>query len=186
MNKAPIKWREWNPGLDTDHLTLGQLRDTLPGNNPEEISFIVKLLENPNSPIALTGAVTLARHDCIHIVLGRGLLNQDEAFVIGFTMGTAGEELKRWEEWLFRQVSMRFYPKIYRFSREHMKAFALGLRAGKESGVKHIYDYPLEEWNHRTLKDIRAELGLDTHFLRQIYKEEQLLLPASPSSLRLG
>jgi hypothetical protein len=44
------------------------------------------------SPTISTPARCLAYlegHDCMHVILGRGLLNQDEAFVIGFTMGSA-------------------------------------------------------------------------------------------------
>lgn len=179
-------WKTWHPGLANDHLTLSQVRATLPGNPASDISFLVKMLENPKSPIALTGAVTLARHDCIHIVLGRGLLPQDEAFVIGFTMGTAGDALKTWEEWLFREVSVRFYPKPYRFTRAQMQVFSLAVRAGRESGVRKIYDVPLEAWDDRTVGDIRRELGIDTGFLMQKFREEATLLPESTATKRLG
>jgi len=75
-NIATDNWREWNPGLDNDELTLQAVFDTLPGAGPDEIDQMVRLLENPASPYALPGAVRLRHHDCIHILLGRGLLNQ--------------------------------------------------------------------------------------------------------------
>ena len=84
-------WREWIPWLENDDLTLREVYETLPGAGPEEIDQIVRLLENPASPYALPGASSLRVHDCIHILIGRGLLNHDEAFVIGYTMGTAKE-----------------------------------------------------------------------------------------------
>jgi hypothetical protein len=83
-----IDWRRRAPGFDNDALTLGEIYDSLPGDDPGTVHHYVRLFENPDSLVAFPGAVTLERHDCIHILLGRGLLAQDEAFVIGYTMGT--------------------------------------------------------------------------------------------------
>ena len=60
--------------------------------NKEDISWLVWLIENPKSPFHLHGAVTLRDHDHIHVLLGRGQANDDEAFVIGFTMGNDGNQ----------------------------------------------------------------------------------------------
>ena len=77
----------WHPGIANDGLTLRQVYRTLPGSTAAEIDPLVRLFENPASPLAFRGAITLERHDCVHVLLGRGLLGQDEAFVLGFTMG---------------------------------------------------------------------------------------------------
>ena len=53
----------------------------------KDISWLVWLIENPKSPFHLHGAATLHDHDHIHVLLKRGQDNDDEAFVIGFTMG---------------------------------------------------------------------------------------------------
>lgn len=45
------------------------------------------LLENPDSPLPFAGKIDLYRHDCLHLLLERGLSVEDEAFVVGFTMG---------------------------------------------------------------------------------------------------
>ena len=56
----------------------------------EDIPFIIKLVENPKYDVGLfAGYVDLFTHDCIHVLLGRGLLIKDEAFVIGYTMGSS-------------------------------------------------------------------------------------------------
>ncbi len=179
-----ISYRDWNPRLDNGELTLRQVRDTLPANDPEDISKIVKLLENPKSPIALKGAVTLDRHDAIHIVLGRGLLPQDEAFVIGFTMGTS-KNIRKWEEFLFKAASMYIYPKIYRFNRTHMKAFDLGLQAGKKSKVKKIYEFPFENCDHMKLAELRKIVGVDINELKNYFRKEIEVLPNTRCSKRL-
>lgn len=183
--KSKTLWNQWNPGLDNDEMMLQQVRKTLPGANPDEISFLVRLLENPASPIALTGAVTLERHDCIHIVIGRGLLNQDEAFVIGFTMGTAGAALSKLEEFIFKKVARYLYPTNYRMTKKSLKAYELGLAAAREMETYKIYNFPFEDYLSTPLGELRKMLGINTARLKQIYREEQALLPKTKASLRL-
>ena len=65
-----------------------------------QIHWFVWLLENPSSPISLTGAVDLYNHDIIHILLNRGMEVKDEAMVIGFTMGNS-KSTSSWVRWLF-------------------------------------------------------------------------------------
>jgi len=180
-----IAWNQWNPGLDNDNLTLGEVKETLPGADPTDISLLVRLLENPKSPVALTGAATLERHDCIHIVIGRGLLPQDEAFVAGFTMGTGKDELKEYETLIFKVVSRFLYPSIYRYTAKHLLAYELGLEAGRNSDCHKIYEFPLEEHYGETLGKIRKELGIDTGYLKSIYRREAELLPGTKATKRL-
>ncbi len=177
-------WKDWNPGLDNHDQTLGEVLETLPGADPEDISFLVRLIENPKSPFALPGAVALHRHDCIHILLGRGLLNQDEAFVIGFTMG-ASKAMRRWHRFLFRNVSARFYPKPYRFGRRQLKVFDLGLEAGRTWGPDKLHEFPFEEHHDTTLGELREQLGIDVEKLKHIYAKEQSMLPQTKASERL-
>jgi hypothetical protein len=177
-------YQDWAPGLDNDHLLLRDVRQSLPGNMPAEISPIVKLFENPCSPLALRGAVSLERHDCIHILLGRGLTNQDEAFVIGFTMGTA-KSLTWIEVALFRFLARWVYPAGYRLSRAEARAFDLGVEAGRALGVKRLYRFPLEQHMQETVGALRRRLGIDLTRLRDFYRREQAAIPGTPASARL-
>ncbi len=179
-----ISWEEWHPGLDNDGLTLGEVLDTLPGANQEEISKIVRLFENPASPIAFKGAVSLERHDCIHILLGRGLLNQDEAFVIGFTMGTS-KAISSMEARMFKLVTEYLYPKPYKFTDNEHTVFDLALERGHECRVEKIYDFPFEEHFDDKLGDLREQIGINKDKLRTVYRKEQELLPDSIASRRL-
>ena len=77
------------------------------------IHWFVWLLENPKSPISLTGAIDLYHHDIIHILLNRGMEVKDEAVVIGFTMGNS-ETTKPWVKWLFEFCVRYLYPEGYR------------------------------------------------------------------------
>ena len=71
------------------HVVLDEMLDFK--LDAEEVPLIIRLVENPKHRTSrlFSGAVSLFTHDCIHVLLGRGLLPKDEAFVIGFTMGSS-------------------------------------------------------------------------------------------------
>jgi len=96
----------------------------------EDISWLVWLIENPKSPFHLHGAVTLHDHDHIHVLLGRGQANDDEAFVIGFTMGN-DDRTKSWESKLFKFISRWLYSKSGRFTKKQLKIFDSGFKYGR-------------------------------------------------------
>jgi hypothetical protein len=114
-----LLWSEWNPGLDNDELELKYVLETMPGVEAAEIPLMIRLFENPSSIIAFPGAISLKRHDAMHIVLGRGLMVQDEAFVIGYTMGSH-KKLKDWHVSLFSFISRNLYKSPYSFKRRDM------------------------------------------------------------------
>jgi hypothetical protein len=178
-------WRDWNPGLDNDELTLRAVFDTLPGAGPDEIDQMVRLLENPASPYALPGAVRLRHHDCIHILLGRGLLNQDEAFVIGYTMGTAKEHINEEQVQLFRLAAKLLYKPPYRMTDNDLVAFDLAFALGNKSEFRHIYKFDYDRAMDLDIGDIRKELGIDAKKLKAAFREERLLLPGNKASERL-
>lgn len=180
-----ISWKEWNPGLTNDDLTLGEALDTLPGNPPDDIDPIIRLFENPKSPIAFRGAVSLERHDCIHILLGRGLLPQDEAFVIGYTMGTA-PYITPLETGLFKFIAYHFYPKPYDFKKEDLKAYDLGVKAGKRNPKRALYTFPIEEHKAKTLGELRDILSINKTLLKDVYSVERNILPDTIASKRLA
>ena len=72
---------------DRQHQILREALQSMGGDPPSSIPFLLWLLENPDSPIALPGKIDLYRHDCLHLLLDRGFSLYDEAFVVGFTMG---------------------------------------------------------------------------------------------------
>jgi len=185
IENIKLSWKDWNPGLDNDDMTMREVFSTLPGVGQEEVSWLVRMFENPKSPIAFNGAITLERHDCVHILLGRGLLMQDEAFVIGFTMGTSKKISDRKAK-MFEFVAEYLYPKTYKFSENDIKVFELGLQRGKECGVKRIYEFPVEDHIDKTMGELRSFIGINTEKLREVYAEEKELLPDSKASKRLS
>jgi hypothetical protein len=177
-------WWEWFPGLDNDARTLREVLAELPAAPPGDIPWIVRLFENDRGWLRLHGAVSLAHHDMIHVLLGRGLLDQDEAFVIGFTMGTT-RAVSRLERWFFTLALSRLYPEPYRISRRMLAAYDLGLEAGREFGVRNLHLALREDMLDRPLGDTRRDLRIDTQRLRAYYAREREALPGTLASLRL-
>ena len=181
---AKLFWREWNPGLDNGHWSLGDVLSTLPGADSVEIPWIIRLFENPASPVALPGAISLQRHDAVHALLGRGLRPQDEAFVIGFTMGAASST-RNWHLGLFRLVARSLYTGFYRFKAEHILPYDLAVSAAAAMPVRDLQDVPFEELLDRSLGDLRQEFGINVPLLQSYYRKESLLLADSAASRRL-
>ena len=182
--RAKLAWHQWHPGLDNAALTLGEVLNTLPAAAAVDIPWQVRLLENPASPLALPGAISLARHDAIHVLLGRGLSSQDEAFVIGFTMG-ATRAVRPWQRALFRWAVRHFYPRPYNFRSQDLTAFDLGFDAGAAGRARDLHLQPLEMMGDVQLGRLRQHLGIDVNRLHAIYSTEQLLLPDTRPSRRL-
>ena len=177
-------WRTWFPGLDNDQRTLRAVLATLPAAPPQAIPWIVRLFENPRGWLRLHGAVDLARHDMIHVLLGRGLLGQDEAFVIGFTMGST-RAVSALERGFFKYVAAHVYPEPYRIPVRLLAAYDLGLEAGRTMGVRNLHLALHDAMLDRPLGDVRRELGIDTRRLREFYARERAALPDTPASRRL-
>ncbi|MBW8687196.1 ubiquinone biosynthesis protein COQ4 [Chitinophaga rhizophila] len=124
------------------------------------IPWIVKLIENPASPLPLSGAVTLYRHDFIHCLLGRGLTNADEAFVIGFTMGSV-PKLKKLEVACFKFVSRYLYPGKFRLTKAEVDIFSDAVRLAKATtGLCSLEDFDPDPLLNKSLAEVRQLLGI--------------------------
>ena len=151
----------------------------------EDIPLRIKLVENPKwfTSEFFSGAVDLFAHDCVHVLLGRGLLLKDEAFVIGYTMGST-KKVSRFKRNLFMFCSKYLYPKGYRFGEEERFIFNLGIRAGSQCG-EDLTKINFNDYIHRTPNGVRRLLGIDKALLIQCYEVEKRLFPDSLESQRL-
>lgn len=122
---------------DNSHRTLRAVLETMAGDPPSSIPWLVRLLENPASPVALPGKITLFCHDCLHLLLGKSMSLEDEAFVVGFTMGN-DTKTHQFHLAIFKVCSFWLYPKAYRFNRQHLKTFDKGVAAGRSARFKNL------------------------------------------------
>jgi len=122
-----------------------------------EIHWFVWLLENPKSPLSLTGAIDLYNHDIIHILLERGMEVKDEASVIGFTMGNS-ETTSSWVRWLFEFCARYLYPEGYRFSEADLLEYEKGFAYGYTRLKRNIHLTKFDE--KKTVAKLRKEWGI--------------------------
>jgi hypothetical protein len=158
-------------------ITLGKAKDSMKSFAlaQEDVPLMIKLTENPKyfTSRLFTGAVDLFTHDCIHIVLGRGLLVKDEAFVIGYTMGSA-KKMRRWRRNLFMWVCKYLYPEGYEFGEEERFVFYNGVMAGSRCNVD-LSTADFRALSGYELVEIRRLLGIDSDLLRCYYCTEKKL-----------
>lgn len=133
--------------------------------NAEATPDIVWKYENPDSPDQLPGAVDIDTHDTIHVLLGRGALQSDEAFVIGFTMGGTGRLTPDECETFVYAVTSEYLPP-YRIDPRNIPSFKFGVGAGKEYFDATGIDLSTEEWSHF----IKSERGTPIGKLRESLK----------------
>ena len=122
-----------------------------------QIHWFVWLLENPTSPISLTGAVDLYNHDIIHILLNRGMEVKDEAMVIGFTMGNS-KSTSSWVRWLFEFCARYLYPEGYAFDDETLLEFERGYAYGYTRPKRNIHLAQFDE--KKTVATLRNQWGI--------------------------
>ena len=144
----------------SNNITLKQALSEISIDEPEAIPWIVRLIENPSSPIALPGKISLYNHDCLHVLLGRGVTLQDEAYIIGFTMGN-DPAVNRFYVWLFWLVSQFLYPRKYRFRREDFSYYANGFEYGVKLRTKAQFtQIDFKQYEQLSVDNLRAKFGL--------------------------
>ena len=187
----------YHPGLQTFHLPLAEgsvtLREGLRrlmeiGNSQEEVPLIVRLMENPAfdmPPLSMfRGRVNLEQHDCIHLLLGRGTTLMDEAFTIGFTMGST-KRMSTSATDLFAAVAERIYPKAYRFPLPAVRVFRDAVHLASISNCRRLDAVDFKALMDLPLREIRERLGVEEELLTAYYRIEAARNPEIAACQRL-
>ena len=173
------KINSWHIPLHSNkQWTLEKALKTMDGFSlaPQDVPLIIQLVENPKYDIGLfSGNTTLRAHDCIHILFGRGLLLKDEAFVIGYTMGST-KKMARWRRNLFMFISKYLYPEGYKFGEEERFVFNSAVLLGQDCPTDlSKVDFDSKFILSTDLNELRSELGLDKNKINCYYNLERLL-----------
>lgn len=184
------KYTRWHLPLSDDQITikaaLEQLNQLNNDGTQTKAPHIVKIVENPSfslmNGIPFPGAVTMDVHDTIHALLGRGLLPKDEAFVVGFTMGSTGK-MTDWKVKLFCKVSSMLYPHPYKLSEEDLRVFRIAAHCGNRFGYD-LSKLNLKVIQNKTIEEVRKSIGLNVDWLQVHYAQEARLFPHSLESQR--
>tara|TARA_Y100001938_G_C8101570_1_gene442208 strand:- start:15752 stop:16351 length:600 start_codon:yes stop_codon:yes gene_type:complete len=188
LNNSDQLAREWIVPLSENDK---KLREVLSEMEPfklegKDVPFIIKFFENPkyNFFNYFPGAVRLKNHDCIHAILGRGVLPKDEAFVIGYTMGSTGK-MTDLKEFLFLLIVSWFYPTGYKFFAEEREVFRGARDIAEMSRPCDLSEVDFEELLDLDLKTVRKRLGICETKLRLRYAIEKEMYPESKESQRI-
>ena len=150
---------------------IREFRSTDSYKKQSDIHWFVWLLENPKSPLRLSGAVNLNNHDIIHVLLDREMDIQDEAYVIGFTMGNSRPS-SSFARWAFRISARWLYPDGYRFNKTDMMEFDRGYDYGHDLQTKNIHE---KTWTEHSISEnitnIREKMGINIINTKKIEKE---------------
>ena len=190
MTAAAIPYDRWHVPIGDDARTLGDAYDSLRavGMRQDQVPFVVQLVENPRFDLPgidlFPGATNLETHDYIHVLLGRGLLPMDEAFVLGFTMGSTNR-MDRPEEALYTFFAKYLYPKSYRFGEDELAVFRDAVRLGYVSDCVSLAQVDYGPLRAKALGEVRDELGVETPLLRAYFEIERRRYPSSVASARL-
>ncbi len=187
LTQAP-SWKEFHNPLNRGDLTLGEALDALSpfAFSQDKIPMLVRLIENPEwdwLPFYdfFPGGTTLATHDALHMLLGRGLLEHDEAFVIGFTMGASGE-MSEWKTRLFALVSGTLYPEAYRFGDSALEIFADAVRLASDSGCAPLHTQCYDTMLDTPISELRAILGIPEEGIAEYFRNEAIRFPRDIAS----
>jgi hypothetical protein len=186
----PENVRHWFIPLSEGTLSLGDAFAQMQtiALEQDSIPLLVQLVENPKYDLPgvdiFSGATDLSTHDYIHLLLGRGVLPKDEAFVLGFTMGSTNR-VGNLEESLYGLFTKYLYPKHYRFTDEDFQIYKDAVRLGYVSDCQPLdkVDYPA--LSELSLDDARQQLGIEKDLLQAYYQIEARRHPDSFESQRL-
>lgn len=172
-------YRDVNPlKIDTD-ISVRKILNNL--KNVKYMAFEfplwVRLAENPKyqfykkNLLFIPGAVDERVHDVIHLILGRGFLPEDEAFVVGFTFGST-KEWGSMSRITYRLVSKYLYPSVYKFNDNQLEILELGVKAGEELTNMDISTIRFSDVKSLTIKELRVKFILNWSKLMDFYSKE--------------
>lgn len=185
------KLSSWHIPLSQGQQDLASVYDEFQveySHNQEDIPLIIQLIENPRYEIPgvrfFNGATDLKTHDYIHILLGRGLLSKDEAFVLGFTMGSTNRVTST-EEKIYSFVSQYLYPDVYQFDTQDIEVFKDAVRLGYVCDCESLDRVDYQGLRGLSIEEAREKIGISTALLEAYYAIEKKRYPGSRESQRL-
>lgn len=152
--------------------------------------ILVELLENPRFRIGgrnlgiMPGSVDIDLHDCLHILLGRSFLPANEAFVVGFTMGST-QRMSWITSKLFRLIASHAYPRTHRFRPVDGKIFERAVAVGARCATEDLSRLRSSDLVSMTVGSARRRFLDGSASLREAYRWECSINPEETSSFRL-
>lgn len=124
------------------------------------------------------------QHDCIQIVLGRGLLPTDEAFGFGFTLGSVCKGTMT-EQVLHAYISRHLQTMLSSLNEQDQVVFREGVKMAFISGCVALDRFEFKDWLEQPLRVLRDAIGLEQEILLAYYAVEQRRFPQNLACARL-
>jgi hypothetical protein len=181
--------QDWQIPFHQDALTLGAALATVPPPAVfVELPLMLRLQRDPDlsflGQLIFKAGLDQHQHDCIHILLGRGLLPMDQAFVLGFTLGSSKKGSVP-EHKLHGEVGRHFYRNVPLFSESESAVFKEGIKLAYMSFCAPLENFNFTPWHDQSLRQLREAVGLEPELMLAYYAVEKHRYPHALASQRL-
>ena len=130
------------------------------------------------------GDIDQQKHNCIHIVLGRGMLSMDQAFTFGFTLGCAKKGTMT-EQNLNAYISRYLQPSLAGLDDDELAVFRDAVKLASISSCVALDRFNFTDWLDLPIRVLRDAIGLEHELIAAYYAVEQRRYPQSKASQRL-
>ena len=179
--------QEWHIPFQQDGVTLRAALATVPVSEGE-IPLMIRLQRDPDlsflGQLVFRAGLTRQQHDSIHILLGRGFLPMDQAFVLGFTIGCSKKAVMP-EHRLHGEVGRHFCKTLPLFGETEGTVFKEGIKLAYMSFCAPLENFDFSPWQDKTLRELREAVGVEPDLLLAYYAVEKHRYPHSIASQRL-
>ena len=192
MNKGCIlaSYQDWHIPYHEDVLSLqtalASLLEVAPTNpaQPLMLQWLDGLQGNNQGFQKCQTKLDRQQHDCIHIVLGRGLLDTDEVFTTGFALASACKGTMT-EQSLNALISRSLHQQLASLNERELAVFRDAVKLAYISGCVGLERFDFSEWLDQPLRVLRDAIGLEHELLTAYYAVEQRRYPHNKASQRL-
>lgn len=183
-------YKDWHIPYTQNDITLQRALQSIAAVRvgANDSLLLVKLAENPKFTRSgleiFNGVMDVKQHDCIHILLGRGLMNIDGAFTAGFTLGSS-KKVTSSEQGVYAFVAKHLTPDVHDLTEQEMAVFKEAIRIAYISGCSPLDQFDFSEWLDQPIKTVRDAVGIEDELILAYYAVEQRRNPQSLASQRL-
>lgn len=185
-----VSYKDWHIPLQQSDITLQQalVQLTQIGTAQPESPLMLQIAQNRKFQLAgfalIPETMEQHQHDCIHVLLGRGLLIADEAFTTGFTVASS-KKITMTEEKLHAFLSRYLYPELRQLDEHAASIFRDAVKLAYISGCAPLDQFDYDAWLDQPVGKIREVVGLEPDLLRSCFEVEKRRYPGSIASQRL-
>ncbi|MEJ2391618.1 MAG: hypothetical protein P8019_09505 [Gammaproteobacteria bacterium] len=180
--------QDWHIPLHQESMTLADALASLPAQERRELPLMLRMQRDPElsflSKLAFRAGIDQRQHDCIHILLGRGLLPMDQAFVLGFTIASSKKGSLP-EHRLNAEIGRHQARCDSLFSDSERSVFREGIKLAYMSFCAPLDGFDFQPWQNQSLRELREAVGLEAELLLAYFAVEKHRYPHSPASQRL-